>query len=138
MAFQIARHPEAFSLDSRTRQKQPRKHASAHLAFIRDLPCLVTGTRPVEAAHIRYADPRYFKRAVGGAEKPDDKWAVPLSPDQHRKQHSMDEHEFWQQAGIDPVFVAALLWAHSGNDEIAEQIIKQARKAPAFFQESEQ
>jgi hypothetical protein len=138
MAFQIARHPEAFSLDSRTKQKQPRKHANAHLAFIRDLPCLVTGKRPVEAAHIRFADSRYGKRAVGGGEKPGDNWTVPLCPEEHRKQHSMNEQEYWQQAGIDPVFVAALLWAHSGNDEIAEQIIKQARKAPAFFQESEQ
>lgn len=131
MAFQIARHPEAFSLDSRTRQKQPRKHASAHLAFIRDLPCLVTGSRPVEAAHIRYADPRYFKRAVGGSEKPDDKWTVPLSPAEHHKQHAMNEQAYWAETGIDPVFVAALLWAHSGNEEIAEQIIAQARKVSA-------
>lgn len=128
MAYQIARHPEAFSLDSRTRQKQPRKHASAHLAFIRDLPCLITGARPVEAAHIRFADARYFKRGVGMAEKPDDKWTVPLSPEQHRRQHAMDEKQFWDEAGIDPVFVAAMLWAHTGNDEIAEQIISQARR----------
>jgi hypothetical protein len=128
MPVQIVRPATAFSLDSRTRQKQPRKHASAHLAFIRDLPCLVTGARPVEAAHIRFADARYFKRAVGGAEKPDDKWTVPLSADQHRKQHAMNEQDFWADAGIDPVFVAAMLWAHSGNDEIAEQIIAQARK----------
>lgn len=128
MAFQIARHPEAFSLDSRTRQKQPRKHSADHLRWIRTLPCLVTGARPVEAAHIRYADPRNFKRAVGGAEKPDDKWAVPLSPAQHRKQHAMNEEQFWAEAGIDPVAVALLLWAHSGNDETAEKILSQARK----------
>lgn len=127
MAFQLSRHPEAFSRDSRTRQKQPRKHAAAHLAFIRDLPCLVTGTRPVEAAHVRYADPQRFKRAVGGAEKPDDKWAVPLSPAEHRKQHTMDEQEYWAATGIDPIAVALLLWAHSGNDETAEKIIEQAQ-----------
>lgn len=129
MAFQIPRHPEAFTLDGRTKQKQARKHSSAHLAFIRDLPCLVTGARPVEAAHIRFADARYFKRGVGGAEKPDDKWCVPLSPAEHRRQHDMNEQEYWAATGIDPVFVAALLWAHSGNEEIAEQIIAQARKA---------
>ncbi len=126
MALQIIRHPEAFSLDSRTRQKQPRKHASAHLAFIRDLPCLVTGTRPAEAAHIRYADPRYFKRAVGGAEKPDDKWCVPLSPAEHCRQHSMNERDYWRSVGIDPLAVALQLWAHSGNDETGEKIIAQA------------
>lgn len=128
MASQIVRHPEAFSLDSRTRQKQPRKHSADHLKWLRGLPCLVTGARPVEAAHIRKADARYFKRAVGAGEKPDDKWCVPLSADQHRKQHATNEEDFWHETGIDPVFVAAMLWAHSGNDEIAEQIISQARE----------
>lgn len=127
MAFQIARHPEAFTLDSRTRQKQPRKKDDSHLRFIRGLPCLVTGTRPVEAAHVRYADPVYHKRAVGGAEKPDDKWAVPLSPAEHRRQHSMNEQDYWQSVGIDPLAVALQLWAHSGNDETGEKIIAQAR-----------
>lgn len=129
MAFQIQRHPEAFTLDSRTRQKQPRKKSDDHLRFIRGLPCLVTGQRPVEAAHVRYADPAYFKRAVGGSERPDDKWAIPLSPAEHRKQHGMNEQDYWRQVGIDPLAVALQLWAHSGNDETGEKIIEQARKS---------
>lgn len=128
MAFQIQRHPEAFTFDSRTKQKQPRKKSDDHLRFIRGLPCLVTGTRPVEAAHVRYGDPLYHKRPAGGGERPDDKWAVPLSPAEHRKQHDMHEQDYWRQVGIDPLAVALQLWAHSGNDETGEKIIAQARK----------
>lgn len=130
MAYQIARHPEAFTLDSRTRQKQPRRKDDGHLRWLRGLPCLVTGAYGVEAAHVRYADPAYFKRGVGGAEKPDDKWAVPLSPDEHRRQHSMNEQDYWRSVGIDPLAVALQLWAHSGNDETGEKIIAQARQKP--------
>ena len=128
MAFQIERPATAFSLDSRTRQKQARKKDDSHLRWLRGLPCLVTGAYGVEAAHVRYADPTYYKRAVGGAEKPDDKWAVPLSPVEHRKQHGMNEQDYWRSVGIDPLQVALQLWAHTGNDETGEKIIAQARR----------
>lgn len=131
MAFQIVRHPEAFTLDSRTRQKQPRKKDDSHLRWLRGLPCLVTGAYGVDPAHIRYGDPKYFKRAAGGGEKPDDKWAVPMCREQHNLQHSMNEQDYWRSVGIDPLAVALQLWAHSGNDETGEKIIAQARKASA-------
>ena len=79
-AQRIVRPDTAFSLDTPgRRQKRPRQHANKHLEWIRTLPCIVTGRRDgIQAAHIRYADPRYAKRAVGTGEKPDDKWTVPL------------------------------------------------------------
>lgn len=126
MASQVARHPEAFSLDGRrSKQKRPRVHADDHLKWLRTLPCVVTGARGVEAAHIRFADARYRKPAVGMAEKPDDRWALPLSPGEHRRQHSMNEQAYWQSVGIDPVFVAMLLWNNTGDDEEGEAIIRQ-------------
>lgn len=126
MAYQLARHPEAFTRDGRrSKQKRPRVNADGHLKWVRTLPCLVTGQHGVEAAHIRFADPRYRKPAVGMAEKPDDKWVVPLSPAEHRRQHSMNEQAYWAEVGIDPVFVAMLLWNNTGDDEEGESIIRQ-------------
>ena len=125
--FRIQRPPEAFSLSSGKR-KRPRVTNDAHLKWIRTLPCVVSGKRPVEAAHIRYADPRFAKRETGKSEKPDDRWTVPLSPDLHREQHSMGEREFWKAKGIDPVFVASALHAVSWDDEAAELILREARR----------
>lgn len=128
MASSVNRPSTAFSLDGRrSRERQPRVKAAGHLEWIRTLPSLVPGFGNVEAAHIRFGDPRYAKPKVGMAEKPDDKWVVPLSAEQHRAQHSMNERDYWAEAGIDPVLIALLLHAHSGNDEPARQIIAQAR-----------
>ena len=122
----------AFSLSgSNRKKKQKRAHAEEHLAWIRTLPCLVTGKHPVHAAHIRYPDMRFGKRGVGLGEKPDDKWVVPLHPSMHTDgpdaQHKSNEQEWWAERGIDPVTVALALWGCSGDDETAEQILQQAR-----------
>lgn len=61
------------------------------------------------------------------SEKPDDCYVVPLHRDEHRKQHTMDEQAYWRQVGIDPLRIATGLYIHSGNEERAELIIKQAR-----------
>jgi hypothetical protein len=126
MASQVNRPSTAFSLDGRrSRQKQPRKHSGSHLAWLRTLPSLVPGSGAIEAAHIRFQDRRYFKPAVGMGEKPDDKWCVPLAAEQHRKQHSMNEQDYWRDAGVDAVMVAALLWLNTENDDAAQDIIAQ-------------
>jgi hypothetical protein len=132
-AQRIVRPDTAFSLDTPgRRQKRPRQHANKHLEWIRTLPCVVTGAKTnIEAAHIRYADARYAKRAVGTGEKPDDKWAVPLHRVPHQEQHSMSEEAFWAMQGLDPVMIAAALWACSGDDEAGEQIIREFRKLRA-------
>ena len=123
---QIVRPPTAFALDG-LRQKQPRQHDRGHLVWIRTLPSLVPGHDRVEAAHIRYADDRTGKRSVGMALKPSDKWVVPLAADQHRDQHSGSERDWWIAHGIDPVIIAALLYAHSGDDTAAQIVIRNAR-----------
>jgi len=128
--FRILRDPSAFSNAPAKGQKRPRREDGKHLAWIRTLPCLVTGKRPVEAAHIRYADPVYGKRDVGKQEKPDDRWVVPLHPDMHREQHGGSEKAFWLKHGIDPCRVALALYAITGDDEQSEIIIRNARKQP--------
>jgi len=124
--FEFKRPETAFSLSGRNGQKKrPRVTNDAHLKFIRRLPSLVPGEGPVEAAHIRYADSRYRKPAVGMAEKPDDKYVIPLAASEHRKQHDMDEREYWKSVGIDPVLVAILLFQATGDEEEGEAIIQQ-------------
>jgi hypothetical protein len=52
MSSRIVYDPEAFY---HRRGKSPRVEAPAYLDEIRELPCVVCGSRPVEAAHIRMA-----------------------------------------------------------------------------------
>lgn len=58
--------------------------------FINDLPCCKCNALPKsEAAHIRKGT------QAGIAQKPDDKWLVPLCHDCHAKQHRIGEVSFW-------------------------------------------
>lgn len=107
--------------------KQSRVHDEKHLAFIRQLPCIVTGENTtVEAAHVRMNDLRVAKRKVGIGEKPDDRWALPLSGEQHRRQHTMNERRFWEAVGIDPILYALALYAVSGDYERGVMIVNAA------------
>lgn len=128
--FRIVRDPEAFGNAPSHGQKRPRKADDAHLRWLRTLPCVITGTRPVEAAHIRYADPSYGKRETGKAEKPDDRWALPLSTAKHREQHDMSEAAFWERHNIDPCKVALALYAVSGDDDQAALILRNTARKP--------
>src|SRR5690606_24453829 len=129
-AYAIRRHPEAFSNAPSKGQKRPRIVNGKHLAWIRTLPCLITSQYGVEAAHVRYAAPHLGKRETGKAEKPDDRWTVPLSPGMHREQHSMNEKAFWEKYKIDPCQVAMALHGISGDDEAALVIIRNAGTRP--------
>ena len=127
--YELKRPKTAFSLSGRTGQKKrPRDKRASHLKWVSTLPSLVAGTGRVDPAHIRYADPRYAKPAVGIGEKPDDQWVVPLARSQHDRQHSMNERDYWASVGIDPLHVALLLWAHSGDTEQGEMIVNQFRR----------
>lgn len=126
--FRLVREDTAFAVDAPRGQRRPRREADTHLRFIRSLPCLVTGKRGVEACHVRFGDMRYGKRETGMQEKPHDMWTVPLCPEEHRKQHSMNERDYWTLAGINPITVASALWMNTGDDEACEQIIREAKK----------
>lgn len=128
MTFRAGRipiHPEAFS---RVRQRQPRRQSSDHLKFIRSLPCVVCGSRKnVQAAHIRMANRVYGKRETGMSEKSSDKFCTSLCAEHHAEQHTGNEAEFWKRYGLDPFFIATALYAHSGDEETASDVIKLAR-----------
>ena len=130
MAHAVRREATAFANAPAKGQKRPRKHDDAHLRWIRTLPCVISGKRPVEAAHVRYADPVYGKRLSGAGEKSDDRWTLPVSPELHRAQHDAgDERLFWARHGIDPLRVALALFGVTGDDEQAELILSAARAA---------
>lgn len=127
-AFKLPRHPEAFSLSPSRGKRRPRITDEQYLRWLRTLPCTLTGRRPVEAAHIRLANPIYGKRETGKSEKPSDRWALPLCADKHREQHGENERLFWLRHGVDPCQVAAALWASEMDDEAAEVILRAARE----------
>lgn len=103
---------------SEPRVKPARKHGHkgdpAHLRLIRQLPCLVTGSMVnVEAAHVRMSEDSFGKVNAGHSAKPADEWTVPLNHDEHMRQHSMGEREYWQSVGINPLKVAQQLYGIS-------------------------
>src|SRR5690348_16304256 len=102
MAVEIQRPPTAFSL-SPGKKKRPRQFDNQHLAFIRGCSCAVCGARPVEAAHVRMPSLKDGKRETGTAEKPSDKWVVPLCVPHHRAQHAGNEAMWWDDQRIDPI-----------------------------------
>lgn len=95
-------------------QKANRIKSESYLHRIRQLPCLILGTAPSEAAHVRFADHRWGKPETGIGRKPDDRWTVPLSAEMHRLandcQHAASERAFWKRHGIDPLEAASALW----------------------------
>lgn len=117
MAFRIATQSE-------NRQRQPRVKDKNHLRFIATLPCLVCGLEgSTQACHVRFADLERGKRETGKAEKPDDKWTVPMCFKHHAEQHSMNEETFWEQQEIDVLAVCEALHDVSGHYEKAALII---------------
>jgi hypothetical protein len=116
----------AFSI-GKTKQRRPRERNNQHLAWLRTLQCCICGAPGPDPAHIRSASSVHGKRETGGAEKPSDKWVVPLCRVHHDQQHSINEIKFWATYGVDPFGLALSLYAHSGDDELAESILNANR-----------
>lgn len=126
MAFRIA--------PQQTTQFPARKPAKSkgYLAFLHSLPCVVSGAREVQAAHLSFAAPRYAHYGRGKGSKAPDRWALPLSAAEHARQHNMNEESYWRSVGINPHVLALTifgLWSDLGDDAepFATAIINQAR-----------
>lgn len=116
--------------------------SKGYLSFLHQLPCVVTGVHTVEAAHLSYAEPQYGHYGRGKGSKAPDRWALPLSPEQHRRQHSMNEQEYWQSVGINPHVLALSLfglWSDMGDDAqpFAVGIINQSLASAGRLREKE-
>ena len=124
----------AFSVAS-TKQKRPRVEDVQHLKFIRTLHCCICGKPDPDPAHIRSANAIYGKRETGGQEKASDKWTVPLCREHHDEQHAAIDRAgpkgretaelvWWASKGIDPFGLALALHSATGDDEIADGIVR--------------
>ena len=91
------------------RQREPRIQDPGYLAWLRRQRCACgCGSHaPSDAAHIRSGSILHGKRHTGMAEKPDDRWALPLSRSCHLRQHAFgSERDWWCGHGIDPFKLA--------------------------------
>ena len=129
----VAYHPEAFQQQP-TGKLSRRVENKSYLDWIRELPCIVTGVFGVDAAHISFPDPKYGKLGRGKSAKESDRWAIPLSPEEHRRQHGMNEQAYWRDVGIDPCVVAMALYgvftANKGDVELALLVIRNIERRP--------
>lgn len=132
MAARLPKPPTAFA---RTPRRQPREaKAAAYLDWIRTLPCVISGETPVEAAHVSTAAIFYGHPGRGKGQKADDRWALPLAPALHAKQHAGNEMAFWKWTGIDPhrlALVLHALWEQGASADYAAIIIEQHRRKDA-------
>jgi hypothetical protein len=125
MAFRIAHNP-----DQSLAKGPPPVKSKGYLVWLHELPCLITGRRPVEAAHVNYASQGVGAFGRGKSQKASDRWAVPLHPDTHRAQHDFgDERRWWELQGINPHLAGLVLWGlwkERGNEatEAAERLIE--------------
>jgi hypothetical protein len=89
-----------------TISKPVRQRDRDHLRFVASQPCLVCGRNPSDAHHVKFAEQRAMGRKVS------DKFTVPICRLHHRELHRRgNERIWWQSRGIDPLPIAASLWA---------------------------
>lgn len=92
--------------------KPKRIRDKAHLRFVGGQPCLLCGRQPVDAHHVRHAQPQALGLKVS------DEFVVPLCRTHHREVHQTgDERSWWQSQNIDPLDVARNLWNKSRGRE---------------------
>jgi hypothetical protein len=119
-----ASHPEANQLEGLSRgphnssepvrviSKPIRERDRDHLKFVASQPCLVCGRTPSDPHHIKFAEQRAMGRKVS------DRFAVPVCRLHHRELHRRgNERGWWESQGIDPLVIAAKLWARTHGTE---------------------
>jgi len=112
----------AFRIANSNFEPTPKRKAAKskdYLAWLHELPCVVSGRYGVQAAHLSYAAPEFGHYGRGKGAKASDRWALPLSPEEHARQHSMSERVYWASHCANPhVLALALygLWTEMGSD----------------------
>jgi hypothetical protein len=96
-----------------------------YLAWIHELPCLITRQYGVQAAHLSFTNRAFGHYGRGRQTKAGDRWVLPLSPRMHDEQHSGSEEAFWSRYGINPHLACVILWgvfSEVGNDGLEEAV----------------
>ncbi|UWU66932.1 ERF family protein [Bradyrhizobium sp. NC92] len=89
-------------------KEPPRRRNKEHLVFVRSQACLVCKKSPVDAHHLKFAQPRTLGRKVS------DEFTVPLCRSHHQALHRHgDERAWWANMQISPLPVAKDLWEAS-------------------------
>lgn len=102
----------------------------SHKAAIAQLFCVATYVRSgvelygVHVAHLRFSNAAAGAANPGLQRKPDDRWTLPLSPNEHRRQHAMGEAAYWAELSIIPHQLATDLWAASPDLELMSEILR--------------
>jgi hypothetical protein len=92
--------------------KPLRLRDKSHRKFVTAQPCTVCGRTPVDAHHLRFAQPRALGRKVS------DEFTVPLCRLHHRELHRAgDERRWWSHLKVDPLRTARRLWLQSRIDD---------------------
>jgi hypothetical protein len=95
----------------RVLSKTIRLRDQEHRKFVSQQPCVVCGRTPVDAHHLRFAQPRALSRKVS------DEFTVPLCRLHHRELHRQgDELAWWRTLKIDPLPIALGLWHRARLD----------------------
>jgi hypothetical protein len=112
-------------ITTRFKQDRTASMSAKHLAMIRLLPSCISGRKPCQAHHLQVST----ERGVGM--RATDKWAVPLTPDEHFDLHTLGsrlEREWFGNRGVDDPYAMALaLWEGTGDHERMCRIIARFR-----------
>ena len=85
--------------------KTRRRRDKRHREFVAAQACVICGSQPSDAHHLRFAQPRGLSLKVS------DEFTVPLCRPHHRDLHrASNEIRWWAQFGIQPMSVAYKLW----------------------------
>ena len=97
-------------------------NSKEHLKLIRQLPSCISGRTPCDPHHLRVKEER------GVALRSRDKWAVPLTRDEHDHVHSFGSRQevaWFKKHGIEnPYELASALWKASPDLETMAKIIE--------------
>jgi hypothetical protein len=114
--------------------KRLRLRDKDHLKFVATQSCLICGRTPADPHHLRFAE----HPALGS--KVSDEFTVPLCRMHHRQVHwHGNERTWWERQRLDPLPIAASLWAKSrlhceGVSSSAESTNAPEASAPAHEQ----
>ncbi len=82
--------------------KRKTKAESVYFGWIAALPCIISGSRPVQVAHIRGADSWWEKELPGMGRKPSIPYVLPLAHELHLEQEA-GNWRFWAKHGMGPL-----------------------------------
>jgi hypothetical protein len=111
---------------------EPRRYRNkAHLKVVALQACLVCGRQPSDPHHLSFTQPRALGRKVS------DEFVVPLCRTHHREVHrSGNEAAWWAIYRLDPLTVAAALWAQARRPAAQPENAEQATELPAATSDS--